>query len=153
MKQIATALSTAHSYGIIHKHLQPRNVLVHKKSDSVKLGFFGFEKFAENDNEYFFVAPEVLDEKEYRSPKSDIFSFGVLVLSLATLKDYDVKYKADDYFDDIQIEIEKVIRIRPSYYILGPRLPRFISPPPFPPSLSFHARITILLYMILQKNA
>jgi len=95
LKQIALGLDYLHSSSppIIHGDLKPTNILFDIENN-VKLTDFGFSTIKREIREYNsettskgqlrWMAPELLTENP--SPKSDIFSFGVIIWQLCTRK-------------------------------------------------------------------
>ncbi len=95
-KQIAAALSHAHSHGIIHRDIKPQNVML-LRDGTVKVGDFGvaavdavaFEGDGEAVGSIHYVAPE---QARGASPdaRSDIYSLGVTMYEMLTArKPYD----------------------------------------------------------------
>jgi serine/threonine protein kinase/DNA-binding SARP family transcriptional activator/WD40 repeat protein len=90
LTQIAGALSYAHRQGVIHGDLKPGNVLLDDEGNAY-LSDFGIasrvadpaetEAFANSSPAY--VSPEEL-EGEARTPRSDIYSLGLLTFELLT---------------------------------------------------------------------
>jgi serine/threonine protein kinase/DNA-binding SARP family transcriptional activator/WD40 repeat protein len=90
LTQIASALSYAHRQGVIHGDLKPGNVLLDDEGNAY-LSDFGIatrladpaeaERFANSSPAY--VSPEEL-EGEVRTPRSDIYSLGLLTFELLT---------------------------------------------------------------------
>ncbi len=96
--QIADALAGAHEKGITHRDLKPANVMV-TAQDRVKVLDFGLAKLAETegdeaDTQLLTQAGVILGTVPYMSPeqvqgqpvdpRSDIFSFGILLYEMAT---------------------------------------------------------------------
>ncbi len=85
LKQIAEALSSLHSAGIIHRDIKPDNLLV-TKEDEIKLGDFGvtilpgdepsLEELRSGVGTMDYMAPEVLEGIAY-THLSDIYGLGV----------------------------------------------------------------------------
>ena len=94
--QIASGLTFLHLYDpqILHRDLQPKNVLLNSNGTKVKVSDLGQAKFRPSDVIYLstkapgcipYMPPEVLGSGKARfTSKGDVFSFGVLALEIAT---------------------------------------------------------------------
>lgn len=103
--QIAMAVFHLHSKNILHRDLKPANVFM-VSNGLVKIGDFGFSQYsgerhdstllhANHDSSEpvglnfcgtpYYVAPEVWTSKRY-SPKSEVWSLGVILYELVTLE-------------------------------------------------------------------
>lgn len=90
--QVARALAHAHSQGVLHRDVKPRNVRV-LPDGSVKLMDFGFAKLLDRDlnlttkgvaiGTLGYVSPEQF-RGEQVDARADVFSFGVLAYELLT---------------------------------------------------------------------
>jgi serine/threonine protein kinase len=87
-QQLVTALYYCHKQGIAHRDLKPENLLVDDKGN-IKVTDFGLANLqpANNLNHLMktvcgtpnYVAPEVLKERGYNGPLSDVWSCGVIL--------------------------------------------------------------------------
>ena len=90
--QICLALKYIHHNKIIHRDLKSGNVFL-MKSGGVKLGDFGIAKKCQNTLDKaktmvgtpYYLSPEILEGKPYDN-KSDIWSLGILLYEMMTLK-------------------------------------------------------------------
>ena len=93
--QITDALSAAHASGIAHGDLKPGNIVI-TKGDHIKLLDFGLanaldtgrhssKRVHDRFGTKAYMAPELLNDRRLRpTPKSDIFSFGLLMQEMLT---------------------------------------------------------------------
>ncbi len=91
IKEILNAMETAHSYGIIHRDLNPSNIMLDKEG-KVKIIDFGLCKIKDmvsqgtvyqfGTNKY--TAPEIKFHSENATEQSDLYSIGVIIYYLFT---------------------------------------------------------------------
>ena len=93
-KQIAKALSAAHKKGVIHRDIKPHNILISSEGRNVKVADFGIAKAATNSTmtnigsiigSVHYFSPEQAKGHTI-SPKSDIYSLGVVMYEMLTGK-------------------------------------------------------------------
>jgi len=95
---VADGLATAHTAGVLHRDIKPRNILV-GTNGYAKLADFGLAKFAQSGHDISGVVTQrqtrsgaVIGTVSYMSPeqasgkavdpRSDIFSFGIVLYEL-----------------------------------------------------------------------
>jgi serine/threonine-protein kinase len=90
-RQLCAGLAAAHARGIVHRDLKPGNIMIDGQGQ-VRITDFGLAGLAEEiegpeirAGTPAYMAPEQLDGKEV-TPKSDIFSLGVVLYELFTGK-------------------------------------------------------------------
>lgn len=95
-KSVALALEHAHSRGVYHHDLNPRNVLVSEDLSTVKLGDFGISRaasMAESETATStsvsrgalnYLAPEQAMSAESADHRADIYALGVLLYEMLT---------------------------------------------------------------------
>ncbi len=88
INQIASALSTAHAQGIIHRNLTAENILLTKtptEKDIVKILDFGTVRIDESDisdRKPEYLSPEQCSESSEADERSDIYSLGVILYEM-----------------------------------------------------------------------
>ncbi|EFA82235.1 LISK family protein kinase [Heterostelium album PN500] len=91
---IALAMAYLHSRNILFRDLKSKNILIDDTSSPIrgKVCDFGFARIVKNKNRHLsicgtddFMAPEVILGMDY-DESADIFSFGVVMLEMATRK-------------------------------------------------------------------
>jgi len=117
LKDISYAMSYLHSRNIVHKFLRLYNVILIDNADESSVGpvirlteyGLGHSVLAEEEGamsvdpkEAFYDAPELLDESESESAKTDVYSFGILIADLWNKGDFtiDSDFKSRAAFND-----------------------------------------------------
>ncbi len=86
LKQVGSALASLHAEKLVHRDIKPDNILL--SNGNAYLIDFGFLKRVEEAGSprtrtqcgaYYYVAPEVAEGSEDTNPKSDSFSFGIVL--------------------------------------------------------------------------
>ena len=93
--KILKALQALHKLKVCHRDIKADNILIDEKY-SIKISDFGLSGFIYGNNGKIYqkdsvgtqqyMAPEVIEEKEYDGEKADIFSTGVLLFTILTAK-------------------------------------------------------------------
>ena len=94
MHKILLAIQTLHKIGICHRDIKAQNILLLGDNYEIKICDFGNSSFIYGKNGKVlqvgefgtngYMAPEVIEGKEYDGEKADIFSIGVLLFTLRT---------------------------------------------------------------------
>ncbi len=107
LRQVLSALSYAHKKQIFHRDLKPDNILVTYKGDNARIIDFGlaaadsFDEYVRQAGTPRYAAPEQMQEDSQTDQRSDIYSFGLIMLEMFTgqveniehPKQKSVKYK------------------------------------------------------------
>ena len=90
------ALQALHEIGISHRDIKADNILLSGERFDIKIVDFGLSGFINGNDEknlkkerigtLQYMAPEIIEKKEYDGKKVDIFSTGVLLFTLLTCK-------------------------------------------------------------------
>lgn len=89
VKGICDGLAHAHENGVIHRDIKPANILLTNKAEP-KIGDFGLARRADSDHPGLimgtpgYTAPEIYDDPEHASQKTDIYAVGVILYELLT---------------------------------------------------------------------
>ena len=89
--QLTLSLLALHSKQVLHRDVKSQNIFI--KKGVLKLGDFGISKALQNESDLlmtkcgtpYFMPPEVCQDKPY-DVKADVWSLGVIVYELITLK-------------------------------------------------------------------
>ena len=134
--QVLLAMKHVHDRKVLHRDIKGQNIFL-MKSGLIKLGDFGISKVLSNTVEKartmvgtpYYLSPEIVENRPY-SFKSDIWSLGVLLYELCTLK---------PPFDGTSIRH------------LGLNIVRGIYPPP-PPHFSRDLKMLIAQMLTVDSN-
>lgn len=84
-KQLCESLKYIHSQGIVHRDLKLDNILIDDRNN-LKLIDFGFSICVDKDQKLkifcgtpSFMAPEIVQKKDYNGFATDIWSLGVIL--------------------------------------------------------------------------
>lgn len=128
MKQLCSAISEAHSRGIIHRDIKPQNVIV-KADGSIKILDFGIAtakgsmQLTQANNvmgSVHYLAPE-LAKGEAASPQSDIYALGIVLYEMLA---GDVPFKADQA---VQIALKHMRESMPDVRLINASVPQSIA--------------------------
>lgn len=128
MKQLCSAISEAHSRGIIHRDIKPQNVIV-KADGSIKILDFGIAtakgsmQLTQANNvmgSVHYLAPE-LAKGEAASPQSDIYALGIVLYEMLA---GDVPFKADQA---VQVALKHMREPMPDVRLINASVPQSIA--------------------------
>jgi superfamily I DNA and/or RNA helicase len=120
LNQLLIAIEVAHSNGIIHRDINPNNIMI-SDQNNVKVIDFGICKIKEmvnNTTVYrmgtnLYSAPEVHLHSENATERSDLYSIGAVIYYLFTGKEPPIANEFKDVLDrtsGVDIELKSVIR-------------------------------------------
>jgi serine/threonine-protein kinase len=110
VKDILKGLAYAHERGVLHRHIQPKNVIL--SDNEVKIINFGLAGDPEGEwsfSDGSYAAPEQLAHRE-PTACSDLYSVGMLLYELVTGQ---LPYSADT--------VEELVRLRSQSTVIPPR--------------------------------
>ncbi|KAM0945427.1 putative protein-serine/threonine kinase CMGC-CDK-Pl family [Dioscorea sansibarensis] len=92
--QILDALSYCHSHRVLHRDLKPQNLLIDKRSKSVKLADFGLARgfglpvrtFTHEVITLWYRAPEILLGSRHYSTPADVWSVGCILAEMVNMR-------------------------------------------------------------------
>ncbi len=93
LKQLAVALAVVHRRGMVHRSVQPTNILLTaREGGSIKLADFSLVKLPDRNlplsshwaGNADYCAPEQRDNATAVGPQADVYSFGILAYRMAT---------------------------------------------------------------------
>ncbi|KAH7692427.1 [RNA-polymerase]-subunit kinase protein [Dioscorea alata] len=92
--QILDALSYCHSHRVLHRDLKPQNLLIDKRSKSVKLADFGLARgfglpvrtFTHEVITLWYRAPEILLGSRHYSTPADVWSVGCIFAEMVNMR-------------------------------------------------------------------
>jgi len=126
-RQLADALSAAHSEGVVHRDLKPQNILV-GKGDQLFVSDFGLAKSFEDDGGTGmtktgaflgtprYMSPEQV-EGEPADQRSDIYAYGLILYEMVT---GDVPFTGET---TLKLMYQRIQQIPKSPKIANPQLP------------------------------
>jgi serine/threonine protein kinase len=93
--QAALGLSAAHARGLVHRDINPANILLEKGSDRVKITDFGLARTVEVTSEKLtrsggivgtppYMSPEQIVSPQYVDHRTDVYGLGVVLYELLT---------------------------------------------------------------------
>ena len=90
--KIILSIQALHKLGICHRDIKPQNILLFGDNFEIKICDFGLSSFIYGENGKIlqkgivgtkgYMAPEIIEGKDYDGEKADIFSLGVLLFNL-----------------------------------------------------------------------
>lgn len=86
-KQILEGIDFCHKLEVAHRDIKLENILTHDSENQVKIIDFGFSTLRERKMRIFcgtpsYMAPEIIQKKEYLGQAADIWALGILLYAM-----------------------------------------------------------------------
>lgn len=118
IKQLIEAIQVAHENNIIHRDINPKNIMIYNDS-KIKLIDFGISKIKDMinaDTVYQFAtnryaAPEVVQHSENATEQSDIYSLGAVIYYLFTGENPPLSNEFEEYIlkSGMDINLQRIV--------------------------------------------
>ncbi len=124
-EQIFIALAAVERKSIVHKDIKPDNIAITKDGRTIKILDFGLGfvrgKNSSDTRNYFYSAPELIRGQHEPTPKADVYSTGLTILSAILGR---------DWFEGLNLdEIEYTIsKLGPRWEGVDPKAVEFLKP-------------------------
>lgn len=89
MTQVLKAIAFAHSKNVSHRDIKPENIMFNPRTQEIKIIDFGFACITKEKLRIFcgtpsFMAPEIVNKKDYSGSAADVWACGVLLFNMLT---------------------------------------------------------------------